>query len=330
MIPSRPAYAGREGTDGSSAGSDRALQRERQVKKKTKIETSEKRLALLYMAPALLAITIFAIYPILNTIWLSLHRVVLSLQSHRFLGFGNYVRLLSDAKFYNAWVNTTVFTIASVLLETVLGFIIALLIINNFKGRGAARAAILIPWAIPTVVSSRMWEWIFNSNYGVMNYVLHSLGLIDQYQNWLGTPGQAMGVIIFVDVWKTTPFMALLILAGLTTIPREMYESAKIDGCNRISTFFRITLPLVRPVVMVAMLLRALDAFRVFDLVFIMTQGGPANSTEVLSSYTYKVLFSTTNFGYGSTLAVSMFLTVLVMALVFFAVSRYYERKEGV
>ncbi len=282
-----------------------------------------------YMAPALLAIGVFAIYPILNTIWLSLNRVMLSLKIYRFVGLDNYVRLFSDSKFYNAWINTTVFTIATVLLETILGFIIALVIINNFKGRGTVRAAILIPWAIPTVVSSRMWEWIFNSNYGVMNYLLHGIGLVDQYQNWLGTTSQAMWVIVFVDVWKTTPFMALLILAGLTTIPREMYESAKIDGCNRIQSFFRITLPLVRPVLMVAMLLRALDAFRVFDLVFIMTQGGPANSTEVLSSYTYKVLFNTTNFGYGSTLAVSMFLTVLVMALVFFAVSHHYEKKEG-
>ncbi len=300
------------------------------MKKKSSIEAAEKRLAILYMAPALAAIGVFAVYPILNTIWLSLNRVMLALRISRFVGLANYVKLYSDSKFYNAWIHTSIFTIASVLLETLLGFAIALVIINNFKGRGAARAAILIPWAIPTVVSSRMWEWIFNSNYGVMNYFLLNLGLIDHYQNWLGTAGQAMAVIIFVDVWKTTPFMALLILAGLTTIPREMYESAKIDGCNRVQSFFRITLPLVRLVVMVAMLLRALDAFRVFDLVFIMTQGGPANSTEVLSSYTYKVLFNTTNFGYGSTLAVSMFLTVVLMAIVFFAVSRHYERKEGV
>lgn len=299
-------------------------------KKYLRRDVAERRLALLYMAPALLAIVVFAIYPILNTVWLSLNRVMLSLQVNKWAGLGNFAKLASDPKFYNAWINTTVFTVVSVLLETLLGFIIALLIIDNFKGRGAVRAAILIPWAIPTVVSSRMWEWIFNSNYGVMNYFLLNLGIIDHYLNWLGTQGLAMAVIIFVDVWKTTPFMALLILAGLTTIPREMYESAKIDGCNRRKAFFRITLPLVRPVLLVAMLLRALDSFRVFDLVFIMTQGGPANSTEVLSSYTYKVLFNTTNFGYGSALAVSMFLTVMVMALAFFTVSRYYERKEGV
>ena len=192
------------------------------------------------------------------------------------------------------------------------------------------RAAILIPWAIPTVVSSKMWEWIFNSSYGILNHVLVSVGILPEGVNWLGTQGLAMGVIIFVDVWKTTPFMALLILAGLTSIPRDVYESAKIDGLNSVQAFFRITLPLLRPVLLVSMLLRCLDAFRVFDVVFIMTQGGPADSTEVLSSYTYKHLFNLTNFGYGSTLAMSIFFTVLVIALCFFFVMRWYERKDGV
>ena len=297
--------------------------------RKFRLAAREKWLAAWYMLPTLLILTALSIYPIINTFWLSLNRVMLSLQIFKFAGLANYYRLFSDPKFFNAWKNTVFFTFASVLLETALGLIIALIIVKNFRGRGMARAAILIPWAIPTVVSSKMWEWIFNSNYGVMNHLLLQAGLLDQAKNWLGTTGLAMVVIIFVDVWKTTPFMALLILAGLASIPRDVYESARIDGCRSGQAFLRITLPLLRPVLLVAMLLRSLDAFRVFDLVFIMTQGGPADSTEVLSSYTYKVLFNLTNFGYGSSLAMSMFFTVLVMALGFFLVMRHFEAKDA-
>ena len=291
---------------------------------------AERRLAIWYMAPSLVILAALAIYPIINTFWLSLNRVILKFpNAGRFEGFGNYLRMLRDPKFLSAWNHTVVFTVVSVVLETILGMVIALVILRAFRGRGWVRAAILIPWAIPTVVSSKMWEWIFNSSYGVMNYILTSAGLMPTAVNWLGTQGLAMAVIIFVDVWKTTPFMALLILAGLTGIPRDVYESAKIDGLSPVQSFFRITLPLLRPVLLVAMLLRSLDAFRVFDLVFIMTQGGPADSTEVLSSYTYKNLFNLTNFGYGSTLAMSMFFTVLVLSLAFFIVMRYFERKDA-
>lgn len=290
---------------------------------------AERRLAIWYMSPSLLILGAVAAYPIINTFWLSLHRIILKFPDRdRFEGIGNYVRLFRDAKFLSAWTHTAVFTAASVLLETLLGLVFALILLRAFRGRGLARAAILIPWAIPTVVSSRMWEWIFNSSYGIMNHILTGLGILPVAVNWLGTQGLAMGVIIFVDVWKTTPFMALLILAGLTNIPQEIYESAKIDGVTPAQAFFRITLPLLRPVLLVAMLLRSLDAFRVFDLVFIMTQGGPADSTEVLSSYTYKQLFNLTNFGYGSTLAMSIFFSVLLIALCFFVVMRHYERKD--
>lgn len=290
---------------------------------------AEKRLAMWYMAPSLLILGAVAVYPIVNTFWLSLNRVILKFPDRdRFEGIGNYVRMFRDAKFVSAWTHTVIFTISSVLLETLLGLVIALILVRAFRGRGLARAAILIPWAIPTVVSSKMWEWIFNSSYGVMNHILTATGILPTALNWLGTQGLAMGVIVFVDVWKTTPFMALLILAGLTSIPQDIYESAKIDGVNSVQAFFRITLPLLRPVLLVAMLLRSLDAFRVFDLVFIMTQGGPADSTEVLSSYTYKQLFNLTNFGYGSTLAMSIFFSVLLVAFCFFVVMRYYERKD--
>ncbi len=290
----------------------------------------ESRLAALYMAPAMVILTAVAIYPIINAFWFSLHRIILKFpNTDRFEGVGNYLKLFSDPKFISAWWHTAIFTASSVILETVLGTIFALIILRNFRGRGWVRAAILIPWAIPTVVSSRMWEWIFNSSYGIFNYILTSVGILDHGVNWLGTQGLAMCVVIFVDVWKTTPFMALLILAGLTSIPRDVYESAKIDGLNSIQAFIRITLPLLRPVLLVAMLLRCLDAFRVFDVIFIMTQGGPASSTEVLSSLTYKQLFNLSNFGYGSTLAMSIFFSILALSLGFFLVMRYFEKKDA-
>lgn len=289
----------------------------------------ERNLAVWYMAPALTVLIAVAVYPILNTFWFSLNRIILKLpNAGRFEGINNYLNLFKDAKFVNAWWNTAIFTGFSVILETLLGLAIALIILRDFRGRGWIRAAILIPWAIPTVVSSRMWEWIFNSSYGVLNYALTSLGILDSSVNWLGTQGLAMGVLIFVDVWKTTPFMALLILAGLSSIPRDVYESAKIDGLGSIQAFFRITLPLLRPVLLVAMLLRCLDAFRVFDVVYIMTGGGPASSTEVLSSYTYKLLFGLSNFGYGSTLAMSIFFSILSLSVAFLIVMRFYERKD--
>ncbi len=301
------------------------------MKKPTPRSDAERRLAVWYMTPALVVLVALAIYPILNTFWMSLQRMILKFpNADRWEGFGNYLRLLNDVKFVSAWEHTVIFTFASVFFETVFGLVIALVIARNFRGRGLVRAAILIPWAIPTVVSSKMWEWIFNSSYGILNYLLTSLGLLPTAANWLGTQGLAMAVLIFVDVWKTTPFMALLILAGLTSIPRDVYESAKIDGLSPAQAFWKITLPLLRPVLLVAMLLRCLDAFRVFDVVFIMTQGGPADSTEVLSSYTYKQLFNLTNFGYGSTLAMSIFFTILALALAFFVVMRHYEKKDAI
>lgn len=289
------------------------------------IAARETKQALWYIFPSLAALCVVALYPILNTFWLSLNRVSLALQIFTYSGFKNYMRLFQDPKFINAWKNTITFTLTSVGLETIIGLLIALVIINNFRGRSLTRASVLVPWAIPTVVSSRMWEWIFNSNYGVMNYFLLKVGLIDKAQNWLGTQGMALGTAIFVDVWKTTPFMALLILAGLTSIPRGLYESATIDGSNSLQSFFYITFPLVTPILLVSMLLRTLDAFRVFDLIFILTKGGPADSTEVLSTYTYKTLFSVTNFGYGSTLAMSMFITVTAIAIVYYFVMKTQE-----
>ncbi|MCX6089964.1 MAG: sugar ABC transporter permease [Candidatus Atribacteria bacterium] len=218
------------------------------------LSSREARQAFWFILPSMVALIVVALYPILNTLWLSLNKVSLVLQVFTFHGLKNYSRLLTDPKFINAWKNTIFFTLVSVGLETLLGLFIALVIIKNFRGRALTRASVLVPWAIPTVVSSKMWEWIFNSNYGVMNYFLLHLGLIGKTQNWLGTRGMAMNTAIFADVWKTTPFMALLILAGLTSIPQDIFESAKIDGAGSLQAFFSITLPLIKQILLISML----------------------------------------------------------------------------
>ncbi|MED4106376.1 sugar ABC transporter permease, partial [Halalkalibacterium halodurans] len=194
---------------------------------------------------------------------------------------------------------------------------LALLINRTFKGRGLVRVAVLIPWAIPTAVAAMMWRYLYDGQFGVIAHYFEQLGLISDSSVLLSTGAGAMFSIIFADVWKTTPYMALLLLAGLQTIPNSLYEAAKVDGANRIQTFFKITLPLLKSAILVALLFRTLDAFRVFDLIFVLTGGGPANSTESISIYAYRTLFSQQNFGAGSALSVIVFLSVALISFAF-------------
>jgi ABC-type sugar transport system permease subunit len=269
------------------------------------------------LLPAFLLIGAVALLPAAQTLWTSLYKVSMILPGADFVGLENYARVLGDHRFRNAWGNTIYFTAASVAGETLLGLAIALVLSQEFRLRGLVRAAVLVPWAIPTVVSSRLWGLIFNTDFGIANYLLRTTGVIESNKNWLGEIGWALNVTVLVDVWKTTPFMALLIMAGLSTIPGDLYEAARVDGANTLQRFVQITVPLLLPVLLVAVMLRALDAFRVFDVIYVMTGGGPADSTEVMSTLTYKILFSATQFVYGSTLAGTMFLTLLGVSLVF-------------
>jgi multiple sugar transport system permease protein len=206
------------------------------------------------------------------------------------------------------------FTFASTLLETVVGLLIALVLCEQFRGRGLVRAAMLVPWAIPTVVTSRMFGWLFDGQNGIVNYMLRSTGIIRQNVDWYGSPDHALATIIIADVWKTTPFMALLLLAGLQTIPESLSEASIIDGANAWQRFWHVRLPLLAPTLLIASMFRALDAFRIFDLVYVLTGGGPADSTEVLSTLTYKHLFSALQVGYGSSLSTMMFITEIAIA----------------
>lgn len=286
-------------------------------KNKNKLTAAEQRTGYLFVIPAMVIIVIVSLYPILRTIWLSLHSMQLQFMDQTaFIGLENYKFLLTDTRFWDAVWNTTYFTIISVSMELVLGLLIALLINRPFKGRGLVRASVLIPWAVPTVVAAMMWKFIYDDQLGILNDILVKIGILDSYTTFLGTEASAMWAMIFADVWKTTPFMALLLLGGLQTISKDIYESAEIDGANKIKQLFYITLPLLKPTILVALLFRTLDAFRVFDLPWVLTGG----SVESLSIYAYKSLFTNLDFGLGSALSFSVFVFVMLISLFYIKV----------
>jgi multiple sugar transport system permease protein len=278
----------------------------------------EKAFGAVLLLPCFLFVSLFAFYPIGYSFYLSLHRIVLGLPylGETFVGLGNYAELLRDRVAFRALLNTLLFVFGSTVLEVTLGLVIALVIHRRFRGRGFVRAAVLIPWAIPTVVASQMWRYIFNDKYGLANLALFGSDTAN-YRAWLADPLYAFAAIIAADVWKTSSFAALLILAGLQAIPEELYEAARIDGAGLWTQFRRITLPLLRPALLVAILFRTMDAFRVFDLVFVMTQGGPADSTDVLQFYGYQKIFAEGLLGYGSAVSVLVFLVSLSVSLLY-------------
>ena len=283
----------------------------------------------LLLLPLLLSLGAVSVYPIINGIWLSLTNTSLVTQEDAFVGFANYGALWHDEAFWNAWRHTMLFMAVSTALETVLGLAMALVLFEPFLGRSLVRAAMLVPWAMPTVVTSKMFGWLFDGQHGLINYLLRESGLIEGNINWYGSVDHALNTIIIADVWKTAPFMALLLLAGLQTIPRSLTEAAHMDGASAWRIFWHVRLPLLLPTLLIAGMFRALDAFRIFDLVYVLTGGGPADSTETQSTLSYKVLFSTLQFGYGSALSSAMFLTEAVIALCFGVFIVRQLRRQG-
>lgn len=257
-----------------------------------------------FIMPAAFVLLLVTVYPLIYVFYLSLHKRFLIFDVSTFVGFENYRFLLSDERFFTSLKNTVYFTVTSVTLELLLGMGVALVLSRAMKGRGVMRAVVLVPWAIPTVVTAKMWEWLYNADFGLLNYLLGA------DINWLGSTMWAMNAAVFMDVWKTTPFVALLLTAGLQVIPRELYHAARVDGAGPLYIFRHVTLPLLMPIIIVVLLFRTIDAFRVFDAIYVLTGGGPANSTETLSIYAYKVLFQTLQFGYGSTISMVVFLCV--------------------
>ena len=274
------------------------------------------RLAWILVLPTLLVVVLVAGYPLAQVFYWSFFKADIAfVEPPELGGLENCAYLFQDPDFRQALWNTLKFTVVSVSLETVLGLAIALIIHSNFRGRGLVRTAILIPWAIPTVVSAKMWQWMLNDVYGVINVLGVKLGLLSQKVAFLARPELLLPSIIAVDVWKTTPFMALLLLAGLQMIPEELYEAASIDGASRWQQFWSITLPLLTPALVVALIFRTLDALRVFDVVFVMSGVNPA--TRTLAVYNRQTLVDFQDLGYGSAISVAILVIIFAFVLLY-------------
>jgi trehalose/maltose transport system permease protein len=294
---------------------------------RTAVGRQQERLGWLLVLPSLIVVFTVAIYPLYETIRLSFTNTRLaSARDPRSVGWDNYTGLWSDDQWIRSLKNTLIFTVGSVTLEAVLGMIVALTIHSQFKGRGLVRTSMLVPWAIPTVVSSLLWSWMLHDSYGVINSLLKTFGLLDDGNNfaWVANPSTALGAVIAVDVWKTTPFMALLLLAGLQIIPGDVYEAAHVDGASKWQQFWQMTLPLVKPALLVALIFRTMDSFRVFDLIYVLKGG--ASETMTVAIYTYQELFQANRLGAGSAAAVSIFLCIGLMVVGY---SRLISVEEG-
>jgi multiple sugar transport system permease protein len=267
----------------------------------------ERRLAFFMVSPSMLLIALVAAYPIFYAIWLSLHQYSVRVAGlSRWAGLNNYSDALSNPDFWDAMVTTLVFTAASVSLEFAIGLGMALCMHEAFKGQGLLRTVVLVPWAVLTVVTAIMWRTIFESPQGFVNNILGTDTV------WLGQEPQALIVIIIADVWKTAPFMALLLLAGLQTIPGEVYEAARVDGATKLQRFTKITLPLLTPAILVALIFRTLDALRIFDLPYVLTKG--ANGTTTLSLIAQQTFAENRIYGLGAAYSVLTFITVMIVA----------------
>ena len=267
----------------------------------------ERRLAIMMVAPSMILIAIVAAYPIIYAVWLSLHEYSVRVaRLSRWAGFRNYSNALSDPAWWAAFEHTLIFTVVSVALELVIGLGMALAMHEAFKGQGLLRTVVLVPWAVLTVVTAIMWRTMFVSPYGFVNTVLGTQTV------WLGSEPQALIIIILADVWKTAPFMALLILAGLQVIPGEIYEAAKVDGATTWQRFARITLPLLMPAILVALIFRTLDALRIFDLPYVLTQG--QNGTSTLSTIAQETFATNRIYGLGSAMAILTFIVVMIVS----------------
>ncbi len=297
----------------------------RRWKPDTAVGRSRERLAWLLVAPSLLVVLIVAVYPLFETFRLSFtNKRLASARETVYVGLDNYRILFDDRIFREAFLNTVTFTVTTVFIELVLGMIIALTIHSNFRGRGAVRASMLIPWAIPTVVSATMWQWMYHDVFGVINDLLvNRLNILDEKVAWLANPDTALWAIIAVDVWKTTPFMTLLLLAGLQLVPGDVYEAATVDGASKWKQFWGITLPLLKPAVLVALIFRTLDAFRVFDIVYVMKKY--ATDTMTLAVYTQRETLEKAKIGFGSASAVIIFLSIALFVVIYTQLIRAEE-----
>jgi trehalose/maltose transport system permease protein len=289
--------------------------------------------AWLFLAPMVLLMLVVAVWPLARSIWFSFTDMNINdISAAEFVGwenyFGEYGLFFNPNEEGGFWAgdwgisirNTFSFAVVSVILETLTGLGVALLLNQEFKGRAWVRTAVLVPWAIPTIVSAKMWGWMLNDQFGVINTYLLDLGLISQKIAWTAEPAYALWTVVLVDVWKTTPFMALLILAALQTVPKDCYEAARVDGVHPLRVFWKITLPLIRQPLLVAVVFRLLDSLRVFDLIYVLTAN--SSTTISMSGFVRREMVEYGNMGYGSAASTSLFLIILITAIIFLKLAR--------
>jgi trehalose/maltose transport system permease protein len=280
-----------------------------EVEQKSYLTRQRIRSAWMFLTPMIIVIVAVAGWPLARTIYFAFTDATLSdIDAHQSIGFANFRYLLQDPEWWIAVKNTLIFTFCSVSLEVILGTIVALALNAHMPGRGLLRASVMIPWAIPTIVSAQMWNWMFNDFYGVINAMMLAAGLIDQPWAWTADPDLSLWAVIIADVWKTTPFMALLILAALQVLPGECYEAARVDGIHPVRVFFKVTVPLIKPALLVAVIFRCLDALRIFDLVYVLTSG--SRSTMTMSIYARRELVDFQDVGFGSAASTTLFMII--------------------
>ena len=281
------------------------------------------RAGIYFLVPAILIIAFVLLFPIVQTVVLSFGRNSTSIfTGYEYAGLANYQRLLKTPRFITSLNNTIFFTAVTVPIELVLGIALALILNRRFHGKGLVRMAVLFPWALPTALNALMWRWMFNTEFGLFNSMLTDTGLALERVNWLGAIPTSMYAMMFVSIWKTSSFMALLLLAGLQTIPDDLYEAGSVDGTNRLTEFRFITLPLLRPAILVSVLLRTMDAMRTFELPFNLTDGGPLTSTETLSLYAYRAIFQYVNFNLGSSAILIQFIIIMSISVMYIVIIR--------
>jgi trehalose/maltose transport system permease protein len=293
-------------------------------RRRTKLQRRQTRIAWLLLVPALAVVALVAFYPLGKTVFQSFtDQEFLALTPTKWVGLQNYKDLWHDTVFRDSIWETVKFTLITVTFEFALGLIIALVVNSSFKGRGVMRAVMLVPWAIPTVVAAQMWKWMLDDTFGVINDAGVRLHIIAHSRAWISDPSTALASVCAVDIWKTTPFVALLLLAGLQVIPRDLYEAAEVDGASQLQQFWRITLPLLKPAILVTLIFRTLDALRVFDVFYVFFGNRP--DTQTMAIYAQSTIVGDGHVGYGAAVSVAIFLIIAIFVIVYMTVSRVSE-----
>lgn len=297
------------------------------MQRKRTLAQQDTLVGLALILPSFLIILGISLQPILSTLYLSLFEVPRGINlQNTFVGLGNYIALLREPIFWATIGRTLYFTVISVGLELALGLAIAQLIHAHPPGWQFLRTSLIIPWAVPTIVNGTMWRWIYNADYGALNGLFLQLGLIDKYIPWLTRPDMAMNLVILADIWHSVPFIALILQAALATLPADLEEAASVDGATALQYFWFIRLPLLRPAILVALIIRTVEAFRAFDIIYVITNGGPANGTVTISFLTYLEMFSFGHAGRGS--ALSFLISIFTLGLAFIYIRMLYRPEE--